>query len=109
VANVHGPRAGIEAIETIPQREKLESNYLLHAVTGELHWRLNDHQSAAASFRRALSLANVGPEQDYLTRVLERVSETDPPSANETKVGTDDKRGDRTGDLTESRFGILMP
>ena len=56
VANVHGARAGLDALAAIPQRAKLESNHLLHAVTGELHWRLHDHRAAAASFRRALSL-----------------------------------------------------
>jgi RNA polymerase sigma-70 factor (ECF subfamily) len=73
VANVHGPRAGLEAIATIPQRDKLENSYLLHAVTGEMHWRLNDHAAAAASFRRALGLAEVGPERTYLHHVLSQV------------------------------------
>jgi RNA polymerase sigma-70 factor (ECF subfamily) len=37
-----------------------------------LHWRLKDHRAAAESFRQALRLAQVGPEQLYLTRMLER-------------------------------------
>lgn len=52
----------------------LESLYLLHAVKGELHWRMKEHDAAAASFRRALSLAQVGPEQIYLARLLERTA-----------------------------------
>ncbi|HVW21076.1 MAG TPA: sigma-70 family RNA polymerase sigma factor [Opitutaceae bacterium] len=72
VAQVRGPAAGLEAIAAIPQRERLESHYLLHAVVGELHWRLQDHAKAAESFRRALGLAQVGPEQTYLTRMLAR-------------------------------------
>jgi RNA polymerase sigma factor (sigma-70 family) len=72
VAHVHGPRAGLDAVAQIPQRDRLESHYLLHAVIGELHWRLKDHRTAAESFRRALHLAHVGPEQLYLTRLLER-------------------------------------
>lgn len=75
VANVHGPRAGLDAIEQTTHRDKLETNHLLHAVTGELHWRLGNHKEAAASFRRALKLAEVGPEQDYLTRILTRIEE----------------------------------
>lgn len=74
VAQVHGPQAGLDAVAALPQRDRLASHYLLHAVTGELHWRLGQHDSAAASFRRALSLAEVGPEQNYLTRLLERTS-----------------------------------
>ena len=72
VAHLHGPQAGLEAIAEIPQRDRLESHYLLHAVTGEMHWRLKDERAAAGCFRRALALAHVGPEQIYLTRMLER-------------------------------------
>jgi RNA polymerase sigma-70 factor (ECF subfamily) len=72
VAHVHGPQTGLDAIAAIPGRDRLESHYLLHAVLGELHWRLNQHRAAAGNFRRALHLAQVGPEQHYLTRMLER-------------------------------------
>ena len=78
VAHVHGAQAGLEAIEAIPNRDRLEAHYLLHAVRGELHWRLKDHRAAAQSFRRALQLAQVGPEQLYLTRMLERSTEALP-------------------------------
>jgi RNA polymerase sigma-70 factor (ECF subfamily) len=73
VAEVHGAQAGLEAIAAIPDLVRLESNYLLHSVVGELHWRLKNHAAAAESFRRALGLAQVGPEQLYLTRMLGRV------------------------------------
>ncbi len=72
VAHLHGPQAGLEAIAEIPQRDRLDSHYLLHAVTGEMHWRLKDERAAAGCFRRALALAHVGPEQVYLARMLER-------------------------------------
>ena len=75
VAHQHGPAAGLQAINEISPRDRLDSHYLLHAVTGEFNWRLNDHRAAAESFRRALQLARVGPEQDYLTRMLERSAE----------------------------------
>lgn len=75
VAYLQGPQAGLDAIADIPQRDRLESHYLLHAVKGELYWRLQDHRAAAESFRRALRLAQVGPEQLYLTRMLGRLSE----------------------------------
>lgn len=75
VAHLHGPQAGLNAIAEIPQRDRLDTHYLLHAVVGELHWRLKDHRAAAGSFRRALQLAQVGPEQLYLTRMLERATE----------------------------------
>ncbi len=70
VAHVHGPRAGLDAVDAIPQRERLDAHYLLHAVTGELYWRNGDESRAAASFRRALGLAHLGPEQDHISRLL---------------------------------------
>jgi RNA polymerase sigma-70 factor (ECF subfamily) len=74
VAHVHGAEAGLQEIERIPQRDRLENYYLLHAVVGELNWRLRRFEGAAASFRQALKLAHVGPEQLYLTRLLQRIS-----------------------------------
>jgi RNA polymerase sigma factor (sigma-70 family) len=78
VAHVRGSQAGLDAIAEIPQRDRLDSHYLLHAVVGELHWRMKNHREAAESFRRALHLAQVGPEQLYLTRMLERSAECEP-------------------------------
>src|SRR5690606_36755197 len=75
VAHVHGPQAGLEAVAAIPQPERLENHYLLHAVVGELHWWMKNDRAAAEIFRRALHLAKVGPEQLYLTRMLERSSD----------------------------------
>jgi RNA polymerase sigma factor (sigma-70 family) len=75
VAHLHGPQAALEAIKAMPQRERLESHYLLHAIVGELNHRLNQHEEAVKSFRRALHLAQVGPEQTHLARMVERSSE----------------------------------
>ncbi len=72
VAHVHGPAAGLAALAAMPRRDRLDGHYLLHAVTGELHWRLGDKVAAAGSFRSALRLAQVGPEQAYLARMLEQ-------------------------------------
>ncbi len=76
LAYLEGPQAGLDAIEAMAQRDRLDGNYLLHAVRGELYWRLNDERTAAACFRRALQLAQVGPEQSYLTRLLGRLEAT---------------------------------
>ncbi|MEO8439115.1 MAG: DUF6596 domain-containing protein, partial [Spartobacteria bacterium] len=75
VARVHGARAGIDAINEMPRRDLLESHHLFHAVVGELHQQLGDHRAASQSFRRALQLAQVGPEQHHLARLLERSSD----------------------------------
>ena len=74
VAHAEGPQAGLQALAAIPERDRLESHYLLHAVTGELHWLLKDERAAAECFRRALQLAHVGPERAYLARLIERAA-----------------------------------
>lgn len=73
VAEVHGAQAGLDAIAAIPDRDRIASSYLLHSVVGELHWRMKNHRAAAESFRRALELAEVGPEQAHLSRMLGQV------------------------------------
>ncbi|MEO7415150.1 MAG: sigma-70 family RNA polymerase sigma factor [Opitutaceae bacterium] len=75
VANLHGPHDGLRALAAMSQRARLEGHYLLHAVEGELNWRLKNREAAAACFQRALQLAEVGPEQIYLTRMLNRSTE----------------------------------
>jgi RNA polymerase sigma factor (sigma-70 family) len=74
VASLDGPDAGLEEIAAIPGRERLEGHYLLHAVIGELHWKRKDYAASATSFRRALQLSHVGPEQTYLAGMIERAT-----------------------------------
>jgi RNA polymerase sigma-70 factor (ECF subfamily) len=71
VANVHGPAAGLDAIEGIRGREKLESYHLLYAVRGELELRLGRTGNAAAAFQRALALANTSSERRFLEKRLQ--------------------------------------
>ena len=70
------PPALPKAIEAIAHADRLDSLHLFHAVAGELHSRLNNHRAAAESYRRALALARVGPEQSHLSRLLERAEDS---------------------------------
>jgi len=76
VAHVHGARVALDALEQMPRRDLIESHHLFHAVLGELQQKLGDHEAAAKSFRRALQLAQVGPEQDHLARMLQRSADS---------------------------------
>lgn len=71
VAQVHGPQAGLDAIAQIPQLDRLEAQYLLPAVAGELHRRLGNTAAAAEQFRQALQLARTTPERSLLQRLLD--------------------------------------
>jgi predicted RNA polymerase sigma factor len=68
VANVHGPLAGIRAVESIRNRAQLDSYYLLYAVLGELESRRSNFQAAAGYFRQALELTQLKSEQIFLCR-----------------------------------------
>jgi predicted RNA polymerase sigma factor len=76
VANVHGPRAGIEAVEAIPNREQLNSYYLLYAVLGEFEALLNNPKVVVAYFRKSLELATIKSEKKSLSKRLRSIEAT---------------------------------
>ncbi len=71
VANVYGPQAGIEAVETIENGSQLNSYYLLYAVLGEFEKQLNNFQAAIDNFRKALELTELTSEQSFLSKRLQ--------------------------------------
>jgi len=71
VANVHGPAAGLAAIEDRRGRDQLNSYYLLYAVMGDLETRRENYQAGAEHFRRALELTELESERAFLTRRIE--------------------------------------
>jgi RNA polymerase sigma factor (sigma-70 family) len=75
VANVNGPRLGIEAIEAISNRGQLDSYYLLYAVLGEFEAQLHNFQAGADHFRKALRLTEVKSEQSFLSKRLRHCEE----------------------------------
>jgi RNA polymerase sigma-70 factor (ECF subfamily) len=70
VANVHGPRAGIEAVEAIQNGSQLNSYYLLYAVLGEFEEQQNNFRAARDHFRKALELTELRSEQSFLSKRL---------------------------------------
>jgi len=70
-AKVHGPAAGIEAVESIRNRKTLENYYLVHAVLGEFEAQLGNYQSAVRHLQKALDLAEVKSEQSFLLKQLQ--------------------------------------
>lgn len=70
MAQVHGPRAGIQAVENIRHQQALESYHLLYAVLAEFEAQLKDFQAAANHLRKALQLTEMKSEQSLLSRRL---------------------------------------
>ncbi|MES2661125.1 MAG: sigma-70 family RNA polymerase sigma factor [Verrucomicrobiota bacterium] len=71
LAKVHGPAAGIEAVEAIRHRKPLDSYYLVHAVLGEFEAQLGHSQTAVRHLQKALDLAEVKSEQSFLLKQLQ--------------------------------------
>jgi RNA polymerase sigma-70 factor (ECF subfamily) len=70
LANVDGPRVGVEVIQAIQNRGQLASYYLLYAVLGEFETQLNNFQAGAEHFRKAIRLTEVKSEQSFLSKRL---------------------------------------
>lgn len=70
-AKVHGPAAGIGAVEAIRNRKPLENYYLVHAVLGEFEAQLGNYQIAVRHLQKALDLAEVKSEQSFLLKQLQ--------------------------------------
>jgi RNA polymerase sigma-70 factor (ECF subfamily) len=71
IANIDGPKAGLDAVAAIQNREKLDSYYLFYATVGELECQLNDPLAAADHFRKSLQLAETRSEQQFLSKRLQ--------------------------------------
>ena len=82
VANVHGPKAGLETVRAICDRERLRSYYLFYSVIGELEMRLNNHEAAAQEFRKAFELAETKSERAFLLKRLQKCETVSEPSPN---------------------------
>ena len=68
VAMVHGPRTGLEVIESLSTT--LENYHLLHAARADLLRRLGSGEQAISSYRRALALVSNDSERRFLERRL---------------------------------------
>ncbi|HEX2056857.1 MAG TPA: RNA polymerase sigma factor [Actinomycetota bacterium] len=70
IAEVDGPERGLELV----QRLELDGYHLFHVVRGELLERVGRADEAAASYRRALDLAENEPERAEVERRLRNLS-----------------------------------
>lgn len=71
VAHVHGPQAGLDALDRIQQRSVLEGNHLYHAMRGTFAMELGQPKKAALHFRQAAKLVFLPAERDFLARRIE--------------------------------------
>jgi RNA polymerase sigma factor (sigma-70 family) len=70
VAQVHGPKAGIEAVAAIRNCESLESYYLFYAVLAEFETQRGNFKAAAEHLRKAIQLTELKSERSLLVNRL---------------------------------------
>lgn len=76
VARVHGPQAGLEALDAIKQRSVLEISHLYHAIRGTFANELGHTATALTHFRQAAQLATLPAEREFIARRIEECGGT---------------------------------
>jgi RNA polymerase sigma-70 factor (ECF subfamily) len=70
-----GPAAGLAVIEALLGRGELADYHLAHAACADLHRRLGQYAAAREAYRRALQLAQQGPDRQFLERRLQALND----------------------------------
>ncbi|MEZ5384104.1 MAG: sigma-70 family RNA polymerase sigma factor [Prosthecobacter sp.] len=66
LARVRGPREGLAALESIPNRHSLEAQHLYHAIRASFIAKLGHPAEARAAWQRAAELAQCDAEREFL-------------------------------------------
>jgi RNA polymerase sigma factor (sigma-70 family) len=73
-AMVEGPEAGLRAVESLAQDERLEGHYRVHAVRAHLYERWGRPDDAREHYRLAAETTASTPERNYLLRKAARLA-----------------------------------
>ncbi len=71
LARVQGPKAGLKAVEGIPNRHSLEAQHLYHAIRASFLEELGHSAEARAAYQRAAALAPCDAERDFLQSLVQ--------------------------------------
>ena len=71
LARVEGPGAGLNALESIPNRQSLEAQHLYHAIRASFIAELGHPAEARAASQRAAELAPCDAEREFLRQQAE--------------------------------------
>jgi RNA polymerase sigma factor (sigma-70 family) len=71
VMQLHGPSAALQELQTISNKNKIESYYLYHSLLGEIYSRLHDKKNAKHFFENAMKMTRSETEKRLL---LEKIA-----------------------------------
>jgi len=70
IGELQGPKAGIEAIEKIPEKNAIGKYYLLPATLGEFHHKLDEPLKAKEYYLEAMRLTQSSAEKNLLQKKI---------------------------------------
>jgi RNA polymerase sigma-70 factor, ECF subfamily len=74
VGMLHGPEAGLAAVEAVLGSSDLDRYHLAHAARADMQRRLGRHAAARASYQRALELTQQAAERRFLQARLDQLA-----------------------------------
>ncbi|HTC74282.1 MAG TPA: hypothetical protein VK684_01815, partial [Edaphobacter sp.] len=74
LAQVEGPAAALDALESIPYDDQSQRYHLRHTAEGEFHRQLGNLPQARTFFQRALACAHSEPERRFLEHKLKTLA-----------------------------------
>lgn len=72
LGKVHGPTAGLKALDELKNEKALQRYYLFYAVRAELYTELGRHEEARNNYQDALRFTELPAERNFLLRRLNR-------------------------------------
>jgi len=76
VSRVHGPQAGVAALDAITDHSTLEAYHLFHVLRGTFAAEMGNQAAALIHFRQAGALASLPAGRDFIARRVRECSET---------------------------------
>ena len=67
-----GPEAALEILEKIPDKKRMDSFYLYHAVLGEIYIKMGNTQNARLHLRRSIDLTRSEAEKKLLKEKMQK-------------------------------------
>ncbi len=78
VLRVHGPAEALRALDSIPDRKRLEGYYLYHSLRGEFYARLGREREAKGEFEIAMGQTRSDVEKNFLEDRIRQFRNDDP-------------------------------
>ena len=73
IARVHGPQAGLDALDHIERRYLLDGHHLYHAIRGTFAAELGRKADAITHFRQAAQLATLPAEREFIEQRIREI------------------------------------